>query len=795
MLTMETLTQSKSTSKVALDEFLSALFPKEDEAIFIRTFQAKGAPEGFTYPNKWDSSRKDLLAEESGKQLTELNKKNGIYFIVNSGGHKDKDITRFNAFFVERDSGSLQEQHAKLDEAPIKTSARVETLNSVHAYYLIEGDCTEADWREIQSRLIAYFDADPQNKNPSRCMRLPGWQHVTYIGTDDLSYKTVEVVQFDPSRRYSVSDMLSAFPVRKKGEEKTAKGSMKLKAVTSNSEFATHEERHSELVRRIITHPTATRNDRGNYDCRGICHNGAGNTAILYAPQTEAVHCNKGCSYFDILRVFDLPNCHLPSSKSSESQAKAGDDDERKPTAFPALNRTKALYGLAGDIVRAIEPHSEADPTALLVQLIVAFGNVAKRTAYFVAEADRHHMNLFTVIVGDSSRGRKGSSLGYIRSLMEEADENWAGVISGGLTSGEGLVHHVRDEDGGFMPGAIRQGKRALVVESEFASVLKAQSRQGSTLSTIIRQAWDTGNLSVMRRDSPDKATNAHISIIGHITGDELRQCLNGTDTVNGYANRFLWVVSRRSKKLPEGGYFNLADHAPLIARLKKAIEFAGTVGEMKRDEEARELWREIYGHIDDELPSGRLEAILSRAEAQIMRLACVYALLDCSNIVRRVHLEAAKAVWDYSVASTRYVFGSYVLGKKAQKFLDLLHEAGTAGLNKTDLFRKNGGRSDGLNEALAELEQTGYAFSVRIPTDGRDEERWFAARGNVPQSNEFDESDEERFKTATSDSSNSSNPQDSNFELVSQKAPSKASELSVGGGRVENLFDLEENN
>ena len=450
---------------------------------------------------------------------------------------------------------------------------------------------------------------------------------------------------------------------------------------------------------------------------------------------------------------------------------------------------------MAGNIVRAIEPESEADPSALLVQLLVAFGNVAKRNAYFVAEADRHYTNLFTVVVGDSSRGRKGSSLSYIRSLMEEADDNWAGVISGGLTSGEGLVHHVRDEDDGFMPGAIRQGKRALVVESEFASVLKAQSRQGSTLSTIIRQAWDTGNLSVMRRDSPDKATNAHISIIGHITGDELRQCLNGTDTVNGYANRFLWVVSRRSKKLPEGGYFNVADHAPLIARLKKAIEFAGTVGEMKRDEEARELWREIYGQIDDELPSGRLEAIFSRAEAQIMRLACVYALLDCSNIVRRIHLEAAKAVWDYSVASTRYVFGSYVLGKKAQKFLDLLNEAGTAGLNKTDLLRKNGGRSDGLNEALAELEQAGYAFSVRIPTDGRDEERWVASSVNVTQNDEFDESDEETFNANTPDSSNSSTSHDSDFELESQDVPLEASKVSAGGGMVENLFDSESDN
>lgn len=431
---------------------------------------------------------------------------------------------------------------------------------------------------------------------------------------------------------------------------------------------------------------------------------------------------------------------HEPySSNSSNSHITAGENREAGQVAFPKLNRAKALSGLPGDIVRTIEPHSEADPTALLVQLLVAFGNVAGRSAHFVAEADRHYTNLFTVIVGESSRGRKGSSLGYIRRLIQEADEEWGSCIVSGLTSGEGLVHHVRDDNP--TPGAFRQSKNALVIESEFASVLQAQARKGSTLSTTIRQAWDTGNLSVMRRETPDKATNAHISIIAHITGAELRRCLEHTDTLNGYANRFVWVAARRSKKLPEGGYFDLTENATLVSRLRDAIKFSSTVGEMKRDAEAKELWREIYDQLDEELPSGELEAILSRAEAQIMRLACVYALLDCSSVVKRIHLEAAKALWDYSVASARYIFGQ-VISKKAQKFIDVLTDAGTAGMSKSELIRKNGGRSDGLNEALAELENSGYAFRLGIPTAGRDEERWFAALKEMTndENDEFDD-------------------------------------------------------
>src|SRR5947209_2408381 len=44
----------------------------------------------------------------------------------------------------------------------------------------------------------------------------------------------------------------------------------------------------------------------------------------------------------------------------------------------------EAFYGLAGDIVRAIEPHSEADPVGLLLQALVMFGNVVGRCPYFV---------------------------------------------------------------------------------------------------------------------------------------------------------------------------------------------------------------------------------------------------------------------------------------------------------------------------------------------------------------------------------------------------------------------------
>src|SRR5215472_15610619 len=80
-----------------------------------------------------------------------------------------------------------------------------------------------------------------------------------------------------------------------------------------------------------------------------------------------------------------------------------------------------AYHGLAGDIVRAISPHSEADPAALLIQLLASAGNAVGRGPYYQVEGDRHGPNIYAVLVGETAKGRKGTSGGRIRQIMEVA--------------------------------------------------------------------------------------------------------------------------------------------------------------------------------------------------------------------------------------------------------------------------------------------------------------------------------------------------------------------------------------
>ena len=111
--------------------------------------------------------------------------------------------------------------------------------------------------------------------------------------------------------------------------------------------------------------------------------------------------------------------------------------------------------------METLDPHTEADPAALLVQFLIAFGNVIGRVPYFTAGADRHFPNEFRVLVGASSKGRKGSSWSTIEHVLGMADADGLNAcVQTGLSSGEGLIWAVRDQiDGnGAYP---RRGKKS----------------------------------------------------------------------------------------------------------------------------------------------------------------------------------------------------------------------------------------------------------------------------------------------------------------------------------------------
>ena len=224
-----------------------------------------------------------------------------------------------------------------------------------------------------------------------------------------------------------------------------------------------------------------------------------------------------------------------------------------------------------------------------------------------------------------------------------------------------------------------KSDKRLMVVESEYARVLTVCRRDNNILSIILRQVWDSGDLRAISKASPVRATGAHISVVGHITEPELRSKLSETDQANGFGNRHLWLCVRRSKELPEGGSFHRADLREFNQRLRGAFGASQSATLLRRTDEATALWREAYSGLGAEA-TGLYGAMTSRAEAHVMRIAGIYALLDAQTFVDRVHLEAALEIWRYVSDSLAYLFERRLGDPLADTVLDLVREAGSAG-------------------------------------------------------------------------------------------------------------------
>jgi hypothetical protein len=395
------------------------------------------------------------------------------------------------------------------------------------------------------------------------------------------------------------------------------------------------------------------------------------------------------------------------------------------PAGWPAPPERAVYHELLGAIVGAIAPNTEADPIAILTQLLVAFGAAVGRGAYFQVEATRHHGNEYMCLVGDSARGRKGSSWDHVRRLIIDADPSLEPRVLTGLSSGEGVIWAVRDPTAQD-PGIPDQ--RLLVIEPEFASVLRASTREISTLSPTLRSGWDGRPLAILTRTAPARASTAHISVIGHITQHELRRHTTSLELSNGYINRVLLIACRRQRLLPDGGHPDPLHGTGLDRLLAAALRQARTAGQIQLDDHARELWHHAYRKLANEPPNTIVAQVTARAEAHIIRLALLYALTDGKRQISAPHLQAALALQDYAARSAAWALTGATGNPLAEQIHAVLrlHPRGLTRSQISQNLNHNQPASQ-IETALHALNAAGRVTTVQIPTGGRPAQLWTA--------------------------------------------------------------------
>ena len=506
----------------------------------------------------------------------------------------------------------------------------------------------------------------------------------------------------------------------------------------------------------LATAPGTGEGQRRDSLCRLVgAHLGRGEEpdAILALARDWANRCTPALPDAEVVKVVQsLAKKHRDARPAHAPPDPVEDIPLPQAPAWPAL-AAEAYHGPVGELVRLVEPHSEADPVGLLLTALVTLGNCIGRTPGFAVEGNTHHVNLFAVLVGESSRARKGTSLGRVMSLFDAIDPDWkARRVVSGLSSGEGLIWAVRDPIEGVEATKDKNGshghqvvvkeggvvdKRLLVNESEFAQALRVLRREGNTLSPMIRQAWDEGNLNALTKNNQVQATDAHVSILGHITRPELVQYLDETDIFNGFGNRFLWAAVRRSKLLPDGGA--AVDLQPIKGKLAQVVAAATRIRTMSRSPEARSLWWSVYPELTAERP-GLYGAVTGRGEAQVLRLSMLYALLDGTPVIDVPHLNAALSLWRYCDASARLIFQ-----QEGQETTDPLETAllvairRQPGVNRKGLHKLLGGHTPAalMVQALARLRDKGFVRVETATTGGRPAECWHPReqtnKGDVP--------------------------------------------------------------
>lgn len=404
--------------------------------------------------------------------------------------------------------------------------------------------------------------------------------------------------------------------------------------------------------------------------------------------------------------------------------------------SWPELDDA-ALHGLAGDIVNTIAPFTEADKVTLLVHILSEFSCMIGRGPHIKVDGDDCPLSFWPVVVGDTSKSRKGSGGKRIKRLFQSVDSEWTrGKHSGSPSSGEGLIYAVRDEEWEINKkgeNVLRddgiQDKRLYLVLPEFGVTLRIMGREGNSLSGIFREAWDGETLRPMTKGHRICATHPHIVFAAHVTQAELLRNLDSTEMANGFGNRLVWFCVRRSQFLPFAEDPPAAAMNPFIARLRDVLHSAKVISEIGMTKAARTWWCEGYQELSQGTP-GLAGSLLDRAEAQVRRIAALYALLDQKKDVDDQHLLAALALWKYSEASVRHIFGDKIGDYVADTILAALLRS-SDGLSDTEiscLFNRHESATR-LGQAKTYLQDRGLIESSSRSTGGRPTLSWVAKK------------------------------------------------------------------
>jgi hypothetical protein len=442
-------------------------------------------------------------------------------------------------------------------------------------------------------------------------------------------------------------------------------------------------------------------------------------------------------------------------------QVKDQDEEEEiHVVPWPERIPLAEMYGLVGDFVRLLAPHTEADPIALYLSIPVVFGHVIGRDFIFRIGSQRHCGNLGLFLVGPTASGRKGTAASDARATCTVGDlVPGLGNVVYGVSTGEGLITQIRDPiiqkvydsragkpvEREVDPGV--KDKRLFIQIDEASQLFAVMRRSGNTLSPVARHFFDNDYAESPTKTSPVKVrSGAHVSWLVSSIRPELIDNVGSLDAENGFLNRFMFACSIRSKWLPDpsgmAAVFRSKEWQELQARFNKNTYHppGAPPEELLRDADAQDEWgrneatdRGMYRELS-RARTGLWGAITARAPRLVSRMTLVHAVVNGERNEKGVrHMtqsaqNAAYAAWRYCDQSAQQIFSANS-DPDQDRILLALQKAERKGLTRSeirDLFGNKRLASD-IALALTRLMRAGLVtFRSGEKTGGRPAERWW---------------------------------------------------------------------
>ncbi|WP_189316036.1 DUF3987 domain-containing protein [Streptomyces brasiliensis] len=246
---------------------------------------------------------------------------------------------------------------------------------------------------------------------------------------------------------------------------------------------------------------------------------------------------------------------------------------------------------------------------------------------------------LHVLLCGGTGEGM-GQSWGIAEAIAKDANRTFmSGNVIHGVVGGAGLIQAVAD-----------CGEHALIIDTEYAHVLRAGRRQAN-LSQLLRDLWDGAPVATSRAKDPVRVDAPRVAIMGHITPEEFSANLSGTDRDGGSYNRLLTLPVSQIRWLSERERMPAHLIPAAGEQFARAVRFGQRVGTIALAEDAYDVADMIrHDLLSKARESEDLKPFAARCNEQVRRIAALLALFDLRSQITSDDLHAAASLVTYAM-------------------------------------------------------------------------------------------------------------------------------------------------